>query len=88
MDAISYTTARTHLAATMERVCNDHLPVIITRQNKESVVLMSLEDYESIAETIYLVRNPKNAQRLSAAIGAIESGKSKERDLFKDEDEN
>ncbi|HEX5485063.1 MAG TPA: type II toxin-antitoxin system Phd/YefM family antitoxin, partial [Limnobacter sp.] len=47
MDAISYTAARTNLAKTMEQVCEDHAPVIITRNKSQSVVMISLEDYEA-----------------------------------------
>ena len=64
MDAITYTHARTHLAKTMEKVCDDHDPVIITRQNQHSVVMISLEDYQALEETAYLLRSPKNARRL------------------------
>ena len=64
MDAITYTYARSHLAQTMEQVCDDHAPVIITRKNRRSVVMISLEDYQALEETAYLLRNPKNARRL------------------------
>ena len=55
MDAISYTAARANLAKTMEKVCNDHDPVIITRKRESPVVMLSLEDYQSMEETAYLV---------------------------------
>jgi len=64
MDAISYTAARTNLAKTMEQVCENHSPVIITRNKAQSVVMISLEDYEALQEIAYLVRAPKNARRL------------------------
>ena len=82
MEAISYSNARKNLAKTMERVCNDRSPVIITRQNERSVVLMSLEDYEAIEETAYLLRSPENARRLLDSIAQFEAGKSLERDLL------
>jgi len=81
MDAISYTYARKNLARTMNKVCEDHDPVIITRRNNKAVVMMSIEDYESLNETAYLLRNPRNAQRLMESIGEFESGKGKERNL-------
>jgi antitoxin YefM len=81
MNAISYTAARNNLAKTMEQVCNDHAPVIITRTNAPSVVMMSLEDFESWQETAYLLRSRKNAQRLLASIADLESGKGSEREL-------
>jgi antitoxin YefM len=49
----------------MEKVCDDHAPVISTRKNERSVVMISLEDYQALAETAYLLRSPKNARRLS-----------------------
>lgn len=51
MNAMTYSTVRANLAHTLEQVCNDHEPVIITRNNKQAVVLMSLEDYQAIEET-------------------------------------
>ncbi len=64
MDAITYTTARTNLATTMERVCDDHEALIITRNGEQSVVMLSLEDYKALEETAYLLRTPANAKRL------------------------
>lgn len=75
MDAISYTTARKNLAKLMEQVCNEHLPVIITRKREASVVLISLEDYQVLEETLYLLRSPANARRLLDSIAELETGK-------------
>lgn len=84
MDAISYSTARKHLAETMERVCDNHEPVILTRKNSRSVVIMSLEDYNAIEETAYLLRNPANAANLRASIKQYEDGKKKTRGLLEE----
>jgi antitoxin YefM len=65
----------------MERVCDDHAPVIITRKNQRSVVLLSLEDYQALEETAYLLRSPKNARRLLESITELESGGGAEREL-------
>jgi antitoxin YefM len=81
MDAISYTTARANLAATMNRVCDDHEPLIITRNSAQAVVMMSLEDYKALEETAYLLRSTKNAQRLLASIAQLEAGQGQERSL-------
>ena len=81
MEAISYTNARSNLAKTMEKVCEDHDPVIITRRNESSVVMMSLEDYQALEETAYLLRSPKNARRLLESIAQLESGDGTEREL-------
>ena len=77
MDAITYTSARANLASTMDRVCNDHEPLIITRSGEQSVVMVSLEDYQALEETALLLRSPANARRLLAAIEALESSKGK-----------
>ena len=81
MKAITYTNARQNLAKTMERVCKDHSPVIITRKTNDSVVIMSLEDYEALEETAYLLRSPKNIRRLIESIAQLEAGQGVERDL-------
>ncbi|GAA5484496.1 type II toxin-antitoxin system Phd/YefM family antitoxin [Haloferula sargassicola] len=84
MKAISYTAARETLAATMQSVCEDREPVIITRKRDQAVVMISLEDFESMQETAYLRRSPANAERLDAAIAQLEAGQGKERALPKD----
>lgn len=82
MNAITYTEARSDLANTIKRVCQDHNPIIITRKRENSVVMMSLDDYESITETAYLLRSPKNARRLLDSIKALEDGRGRERSLI------
>ena len=79
MTAISYTTARENLAATMHKVCDDHAPIIITRNRDQAVVMISLEDFESLEETAYLLKNPKNSQRIMSAITQLDAGKGVER---------
>ena len=74
MTAITYTAARENLAATMDRVCLDRDPVIITRNRDQAVVMLSLEDYESLQETTYLLRSPANAKRLLESIESLEKG--------------
>ena len=83
MDAITYSTARAKLADTMDRVCDDHEPIIITRNGQQAVVMMALDDFKALEETAYLLRSPKNAQRLLESIAALESGKGKVRSLAK-----
>jgi len=82
MTAISYTAARGNLANTMKKVGEDHDPVIITRQKAESVVMLSLEDYEALCETNYLLQGQNNAQRLFTSIEELNPGKGKERELL------
>jgi len=73
MKAISYTAVRSNLAKTMESICDDHEPVVITRKNERSVVMLSLEDYEALEETSYLLRSPKNMKRLIESISQLEN---------------
>jgi antitoxin YefM len=82
MDAISYSAARANLARTMERVCDDHEPLIITRNGAPSVVMLSLEDYRALEETAYLLRSPANARRLLDAAAQLAEGKGSERQLL------
>lgn len=81
MDTITYTAARENLAQTMQKVCDDHVPVIITRKTAQPVVMMSLEDFEALEETAYLLRSPKNARRLFESVDELESGKWIEKEL-------
>jgi len=82
MQSISYTSARSNLAKTMEQVCEDHAPIAITRKGEGAVVMMSMEDYQALEETAYLLRNPKNTRRLIESINEIESGSGIEKELF------
>ena len=82
MDAISYTAVRANLSKTMEKVCNDHAPIIITRKRESPVVMLSLEDFQAMEETTYLLRSPANARNLLESIVALEEGKGIERELI------
>ena len=81
MKALSYTALRNTLAKTMEKVCENHEPILITRKNEGAVVMLSLEDYESLEETSYLLRSPKNVKRLIESISQLEKGGGLEKDL-------
>jgi len=81
MDAISYSSARANLASTMDRVCNDHEPLIITRNGQQSVVMLSLDDFTALEETAYLLRSPANAKRLLGAMEQLNAGRGTERKL-------
>ena len=82
MEIITYTAARQNLAKTMEKVCRDRAPVIVTRKTFNSVVIMSLEDYEAFEETAYLLRSPKNVRRLIESIAQLENDKGTEKELL------
>ena len=73
MEALSYTKVRNQLSDVMNHVCQDHDPVIIARQKHPSVVVMSLEDYNALIETAYLLQSPKNAERLNQAVEDFKS---------------
>ena len=74
MNALNYTT---ELAQTMETVCRDNAPVIITKNRDCAVVMISLADYSSLMETDYLLRNPANAERLRKSIEASRRGEGR-----------
>lgn len=84
MEALTYTEIRKNFAHAMNRVCEDHKPVIITRQSSSPVVMMSLEDYNAMEETLYLMRSPKNAERLLKSISDIQGKTLQERNLIDD----
>ena len=81
MDTISYTNLRENLAQTLEKVRNDHAPVAITQKSETPVVMMSMEDYQSLQETAYLLRSPANAKRLMESITELDNSKGSEKDL-------
>ena len=81
MNAITYTAARENLASTMDRVCEDHEALIITRNGQQSVVMLSLADFTALEETAYLLRSPANAKRLMGAIEQLNAGAGAEREL-------
>ncbi len=82
MDTLTYSEARSKLANTMDKVCDDHAPIVITRKNSQSVVMMSLDDYQALEETAYLLRSPKNAKRLIESIVELKSGGGTSRKLI------
>lgn len=84
MDAMSYTAARANLAKTMEKVCLNHEPVIITRKREEAIVMISLADYKAMEETAYLLRSPANARKLLESIAELEAGKGVVQELIEE----
>ena len=82
MDAITYSAARANLAKTMDRVCSEHEPIIITRNRGAAVVLMSLADYNAEEETRYLLQSPANAKRLLESIARLKAGLGVEHELI------
>jgi antitoxin YefM len=82
MDAMNYSTFRKDLAKTLDKVGEDHKPILITRQRGKPAVVMSLEDFKSYEETAYLMASPVNAARLHDAIAEVEAGRTVSHDLI------
>lgn len=82
MDVISYSETRAHLKEVMDRVVADRAPVVVSRQKAESVVMISLSDWNAIEESMHLLSTEANRKRLMAAIGQLEGGNGKASDLI------
>jgi len=82
MDVLTYTDTRQNLKAVMDRVVEDHSPVVITRQRAESVVMVSLADWNAMEETARLLASPANAARLTEAISELDAGRGAPHDLI------
>ena len=83
MDTVSYSAFRTQLASVLDKVNDDHKPMMTTRKNGKPAVVMSLEDFQSYEETAYLMASPENAIRLNQAILEIEAGNATPREMIK-----
>lgn len=81
MRTMTYSESRARYAEVLNSVVEDREEVIITRAGHEPVVMVSLDDYESLKETAYLLRSPENARRLLASIDRLESGEGTVREL-------
>ncbi|HEX2362489.1 MAG TPA: type II toxin-antitoxin system prevent-host-death family antitoxin [Jiangellaceae bacterium] len=79
---MTYTESRAKYAETLDSVVENREEVVITRAGHEPVVMVSLDDYESLKETAYMLRSPENARRLLTAIERLESGGGTVRDLL------
>jgi len=85
MDAVSYSDLRQNLKSYMDKVYFDHDPLIITRKNNENLVLLSIEEYNSLMETNYLLGNEANVEHLQKSINQYKNGNTKKKELLKDE---
>jgi antitoxin YefM len=81
MDVLTYSDTRANLKEVMDRVVDDHRPVVVTRQKAEAVVMVSLADWNAIEETVRLLSSRNNAARLRAAIRELDAGGGAEHDL-------
>jgi antitoxin YefM len=82
MRTMTYSESRAKFAETLDSVVDDREEVVITRDGHEPVVMVALDDYESLKEAAYLLRSPANARRLLAAIDRLENGGGTERELI------
>ncbi len=83
MEVKSYTEVRENFDKLMAKVCEDHQPLVITRQRKKPVIVMSLDDYNSMQETMYLMSSPKNHAMLLKSISELTNSQFKQHDLIK-----
>jgi antitoxin YefM len=84
MEALTFSHTRSHLADIMRSVNDNHSPVLVTPQRGKPVVIMSLDDYNAMEETAYLLRNPVGAKRLLESVEQLRAGGGKERELLED----
>lgn len=84
MDVMSYTAFRSKLAKKMKEICENHLGLIVTRKNNETVVVISLEDYRAMEETAYLLKSPANAKELIESIEEAQQGKTIKEELIEE----
>ena len=82
MKVVTYSDLRKNLANVLDGVIDDHSPVLVTRQNNQTAVLISLEDFNAYEETAYLMSNPANAAHLMKSIAQAKSGKISQRELI------
>ena len=81
MKTMSYSESRANYAAALDAVLDDREEIVITRAGKDPVVMVALDDYESLKETAYLLRSPENARRLLGAIDELEAGRGELHEL-------
>lgn len=84
MRTINFSQTRRNLASTFDLVIDDCTPVVVTRQNKEPVVIISMKDYKSLEETAYLMQSEANAKRLNRSIRQLEAGLGKQKELIEE----
>ena len=84
MEITTYTAFRQHLKSFLDKVLVSHSPLFVTRANGEDVVVLSKADYDSMQETFYLLKSPRNAIRLMEAIDDFDKNKGQERELIEE----
>ena len=82
MEIVTYSETRANLKAVLDRVVDDCVPIVITRQRGKPVVMIGMDDWNSMQETRYLLSTPNNAKRLLAAIERLDAGEGEEHELI------
>ena len=82
MDVMTFTDARAQFKGVMDRAINDKQEVIVTRKHGEAVVVISLEAWNAINETLHLLSNPRNSARLRSSIEQLDAGKGQSSELI------
>jgi len=85
MEAVTYTDLRQNLNAYMSKVIENNNPLVITRNNNENLVLIPIDEYNSLIETNYLLSNKNNAEHLRKSIEQHRNGRIKIKELYEDE---
>ena len=85
MNILTFSEARASLKTVMDNVCKDHTPTVISRVSGEHIVMLSLADFNSMKETMYLLSSPNNASRLMESIAQLKAGKAQVRELIRNE---
>lgn len=84
MRIVSFSEARSSLKSVLDQVVNDADCTVITRRDSEDAVVMSLDYYNSLMETVYLLKSPANAERLMKSIEQFKEGQAQQRDVLDD----
>ena len=82
MDVLTFSETRANLKSVMDQVVNDHTPVVVARKRGQAVVIVSLDDWNAMETTQYLLSSPANAAALRASIAELEAGGGTEHELI------
>ena len=84
MEVVNFTEARNNLKSLFDRVCQNSEEVIINRKNGENVVVISLDEFNALKETHYLLSSPRNRERLLESLKSARSGRVVEKELIEE----
>ena len=71
---LNYTEVRQQLKSVLDSVVEDRIAVVIRRKSGDPVIMMAKSEHDAMMETFHLLRSPRNAERLQAAIAEVEAG--------------